>query len=153
MKIKLIKIGPIKTKEIDTLYKDYVKRLSRFAQIETLFLKDPEESPTKKTSPFDLFLSKTTTSEKIYLLDERGEQMSSISYSSFLKKQIDTPAVKSLCLVVGGAYGFSDDHRSQANGLISLSNMVFPNELAWLILTEQTYRGFSILAGTNYHHA
>ncbi|HCC95558.1 MAG TPA: 23S rRNA (pseudouridine(1915)-N(3))-methyltransferase RlmH, partial [Flavobacteriaceae bacterium] len=35
---------------------------------------------------------------------------------------------------------------------MSLSNMTFTHQMVRLFLTEQIYRGFSILQGKPYHH-
>jgi 23S rRNA (pseudouridine1915-N3)-methyltransferase len=60
---------------------------------------------------------------------------------------------KTVVLVIGGAYGFSDDVRQRANGLISLSSMTFSHQIVRVILLEQVYRAFTILNNEPYHHA
>lgn len=151
MKLRLVKIGPIKSKEISKLCDDYLKRIRPYIKVETIILKD-QDGPKSQRNSSILETLEQSGSHKVFILDERGKQFSSEGFAEFFKKQKDNPSTKTVSLVVGGAYGFSEQVRKQADGLISFSNMVFPNEIAWLILAEQTYRGFSILAGSNYHH-
>jgi 23S rRNA (pseudouridine1915-N3)-methyltransferase len=60
---------------------------------------------------------------------------------------------KSVILTIGGAYGFSDEVKKRANGLISLSSMTFSHQIVRIILLEQVYRAFTILNNEPYHHA
>jgi 23S rRNA (pseudouridine1915-N3)-methyltransferase len=57
-----------------------------------------------------------------------------------------------LVLIIGGAFGFSEEIYARANGKISLSQMTFSHEMIRLLLVEQTYRAFTILKGESYHH-
>jgi len=55
-------------------------------------------------------------------------------------------------LLIGGAYGVTDNVKKRANQCWSLSNLVFPHQMVRLILAEQVYRAFSILNNSPYHH-
>ena len=61
--------------------------------------------------------------------------------------------VKTVVLLIGGAYGVSDKVRTEAKQVWSLSNLVFPHQLVRLMLAEQVYRAFSILNNSPYHHS
>jgi 23S rRNA (pseudouridine1915-N3)-methyltransferase len=151
LKLQLVKIGPIKSKEIDSLCDNYLKRLKPYIKTETIVLKDPDGAKGERNDSILSTLNQSS-GHKVFLLDERGKKLSSEEFAQFFKNHKDEPATKSVSLVVGGAFGFSKEVRKNADGLISFSDMVFPNEIAWLILNEQSYRGFSILAGSSYHH-
>ena len=151
MKVQLIKLGHIKSKEIDSLCESYLKRLKPLVKVEILTLKDQAGAKGERNSSI-LSNIGTKPGRKIFLLDERGKKLSSAGYAQFFRSMQENPATKEICLVIGGAFGFSDDVRNSVDGMISFSDMVFPNEIAWLLLVEQTYRAFSILAGSNYHH-
>jgi 23S rRNA (pseudouridine1915-N3)-methyltransferase len=60
--------------------------------------------------------------------------------------------VKTLVLLIGGAYGVTDNVKKKAKQTWSLSNLVFPHQLVRLIVAEQVYRSFSILNHSPYHH-
>ena len=59
---------------------------------------------------------------------------------------------RDLVFVIGGAYGFSPDVYSRANGKISLSKMTFSHQIVRTIFAEQLYRAFTIIKGEPYHH-
>jgi 23S rRNA (pseudouridine1915-N3)-methyltransferase len=54
--------------------------------------------------------------------------------------------------VIGGAYGFSEEVYSRANGKISLSEMTFSHQMIRMIFFEQVYRAMTILNNEPYHH-
>jgi len=55
------------------------------------------------------------------------------------------------CFAIGGADGLSDDVRERASKLISLSALTLPHQLVRVVLAEQLYRAWSILARHPYH--
>jgi 23S rRNA (pseudouridine1915-N3)-methyltransferase len=60
---------------------------------------------------------------------------------------------RDIVLLIGGAYGFSDEVYSRANDKISLSKMTFSHQLVRLIFAEQLYRAMTIIRGEPYHHS
>ena len=85
----------------------------------------------------------------VILLDERGQMWDSPALSKKLAEGLE--AGKRVVLVIGGAYGFSENMR-QKYPLWSLSKMVFPHQICRLLVTEQIYRAQEIYAGRPYHH-
>jgi 23S rRNA (pseudouridine1915-N3)-methyltransferase len=53
--------------------------------------------------------------------------------------------------LIGGADGLSDAVRSRADKLVSLSALTLPHGLVRVVLAEQLYRAWSILASHPYH--
>ena len=53
--------------------------------------------------------------------------------------------------VIGGADGLSDEVRERATRLVSLSSLTLPHALVRVVLAEQLYRAWSILARHPYH--
>ncbi|MFH2056642.1 MAG: 23S rRNA (pseudouridine(1915)-N(3))-methyltransferase RlmH, partial [bacterium] len=53
-----------------------------------------------------------------------------------------------LQFLIGGAFGVADELRERADQLISLSKLTLPHDLTLLLLLEQLFRAFSILAGS-----
>ena len=86
----------------------------------------------------------------IVLLDERGKNLTSPALSQFLSDNLNQS--KRIVLVIGGAYGVTDDFRQKATSVWSLSGLVFPHQLVRLIAVEQIYRAQEIAFGRNYHH-
>lgn len=135
-----------------------VLALGRRADREVAALCDEYRRRARTMLPFEIVHVPTSAQQwerarggKIVLLDERGDSLSSRE----LAGRIDgwrTGGVKQLALLVGGADGFDDRERAQADGLLSLSRMTLPHRLALLVLCEQLYRAGTVLAGHPYHH-
>ncbi len=77
--------------------------------------------------------------------------MTSPQFASFIAKCRDTGTAE-LAFAIGGAYGFSDGFRGEADRIISLSPMTFTHQMVRIFLLEQIYRGFTIINGEPYHH-
>jgi 23S rRNA (pseudouridine1915-N3)-methyltransferase len=84
-------------------------------------------------------------------LDDKGKHFTSIEFSEYLQKKMNT-GLKQLVFVIGGPYGFSEQVYKKANGKISLSKMTFSHQMIRLFFIEQLYRGFTILKNEPYHH-
>ncbi len=99
----------------------------------------------------ELILKKLQLSHYLILLDERGKSLSSVQWATQIQQCMNT-SVKTLVLLIGGAYGVTDTIKQRANQCWSLSPLVFPHQLVRLIVAEQLYRSFSILNNSPYHH-
>lgn len=86
----------------------------------------------------------------VLLLDERGRRHSSTTFLALLEEPLSHG--RKVTVVIGGAYGVDEALHDRADGVVSLSDMVFPHQLVRLILIEQLYRAQSIAAGGKYHH-
>lgn len=89
-------------------------------------------------------------SEYIILMDERGENISSLKLSSKLEKAFISG--KSVTFIIGAAYGVPAEVSQKADFVLSVSKMVFPHELMRVMLAEQIYRAQEIARGGRYHH-
>lgn len=95
-------------------------------------------------------LSRLRHDDYVVLLDERGKLLDSHALSHHMKQQIDTS--KHIVIIIGGAYGVSEELAARADLTWSLSPLVFPHQLVRLILSEQLYRAQEISLGHPYHH-
>ena len=87
----------------------------------------------------------------VILLDERGEQVTSVQFAKFLEKKMGE-GNKNLAFIIGGAFGVSDEVYRRADKVISLSPMTFSHQVVRILLMEQLYRAFTIIHGEPYHH-
>ena len=92
-----------------------------------------------------------TPQEFVVVLDEKGIQHSSVEFSQFISQCQVGGDIKTLTFVTGGAIGFSEAFLSKTDVVLSLSKMTFPHQLCRLILVEQLYRVYTIMAGEPYH--
>lgn len=60
---------------------------------------------------------------------------------------------RDVALLVGGPDGLSADCLAQAETRWSLSPLTFPHPLVRIVVAEQLYRAWSIIAGHPYHRA
>jgi 23S rRNA (pseudouridine1915-N3)-methyltransferase len=141
VKIKVAWIGKTKEPAIQSLTEEYLKRISHYAEVEALPLKDEAKLIS--------FAGSNKDRHKLILLDSRGKQLSSEDFAQFLERE-KLNAVP-LLFAIGGSDGFSEEARHLATTKISLSKMTFPHELARVVLLEQLYRAFTILSKHPYH--
>ena len=86
----------------------------------------------------------------VILLDERGENLSSPELSKALSRQFVNS--REIVIIIGGAFGVTEDVRQKSNLVWSLSRLVFPHQLVRVMLAEQIYRAQEIAGGKKYHH-
>ena len=144
MKIKVAWIGKTKEPAIEALTGEYLKRISRYAEIEGLSLRD-ESALLKLTER-----SSGRPAYKLVLLDSRGKQMSSEELAHFLQ-EYPTRNTRPVIFGIGPADGFSDQARQTSVQMLSLGKMTLAHELARIVLLEQLYRAFTILNKHPYH--
>jgi len=143
MKIKIAWVGKSKEPGLQALTDDYLKRISRYAEVSSAVAKDEAAM---------LALARGERSRERYrlvLLDARGKQLSSEELAQFLERE--QAQALPLLFAVGGADGFSAEARGLAAFTLSLGRMTLPHELARVVLVEQVYRAFTILKNHPYH--
>jgi len=106
---------------------------------------------TKKQEE-ELILKRLQAHHYLVLMDERGKMLTSPQWAQQFQQMMNQ-GTKTLVILIGGAFGVTDEVRKQAKQVWSLSSLVFPHQLVRLVLAEQVYRTFSILNNTPYHHS
>ena len=84
------------------------------------------------------------------LLDEGGEQLSSLEFAKLLEKWRDG-GVREARLCLGAADGFTPDEREGADKVIAFGRATWPHLMARAMLAEQLWRATSIIANHPYH--
>jgi len=141
-KIKIICIGKIKESNIKELCEEFTKRIKPFCNFEIIELKDRGLEDDTKNIKLKI---KEDKLKNIFIMDERGENLTSIEFSSLINK-----TEEEICFIIGGADGLLEDIKRE-NKTICLSKMTLTHELARLVLTEQIYRSMMILNNKSYH--
>jgi len=145
VKIKIAWIGKTKEPAIQSLTAEYLKRISRYVQVEAVTLRD--EKALLETCGRG---SKGGAKSTLVLLDSRGKESSSEQFAKFLADYQDRNPLP-LVFAIGGADGFSHETRASAQQVISLGKMTLAHELARVVLLEQVYRAYTIIKGHPYH--
>ena len=147
MKITLATILPrrsVGTSPASTLCATYIERTSRYATI------DEQRYLTESALFTAVDKLSGRTQPYLILLDSRGKQLSSEALAAEVGRLRDS-GTQHLILAIGPADGWSPASRARANLLLSLGLITLPHELAAVVLAEQVYRAFAILAGHPYH--
>ncbi len=155
IKVNLVAVGKVKEKYFQDGINEYAKRLSRFCEFSII---EVGEENYNKVDESLISVIKEKEGEKIlpllkghvFAMAIEGEKLSSEKFSSSIKRLTDS-GTGVITFVIGGSYGLSDKVKKRADKLLSFSDMTFPHTLFRLMLTEQIYRAFSIIGGSQYH--
>lgn len=156
MKIKVLVLGKTDAKALKELIQKYESRLRHYIPFSMEIIPDLKNTKNlsislQKEKEGQLILNKINTSDRFFLLDEKGKDYDSIEFSMFLQKQMNS-GLKQMVIAIGGPYGFSEAVYKSAHGKISFSKMTFSHQMIRLFVIEQLYRGMSILKNEPYHH-
>src|SRR5262249_49139869 len=136
VKIKIAWIGKTREPAIQNLTDEYLKRISRYADIEGFALNN-EAALLKLAERQGL-----RPAHRLILLDSSGKQFSSEEFAQFPRTHEENDP-RPLALAIGPADGFSHQTRKAARDQISLGRMTLAHELARVVLLEQVYRAFT----------
>lgn len=123
---------------------EYEKRLRKPYTINWEFIEEEKLARKLADWPFE------RGREFVICCDERGKNISSPEFSGLLSKAFTNGL--DVVILIGGAYGFSEEVRERADFVWSFSKLVFPHMLARVMVTEQIYRAAQIADGRPYHH-
>lgn len=154
LKIRILAIGEDKDRWVTDGSTHYLTLLSKYVSIETRALPSPKTSPS--LSPDEIKKQEAAILQKelgrglTVALSDRGRQVDSVAFAKLLE-QWQVKSGGSVTFLIGGPHGLYDSILDRADAVLSLSPLTFSHQLVRLVLLEQLYRGFSILAGTAYH--
>lgn len=133
----------------------YVSRLKHYVPFSLVEIPELKNASSLthiqiKEKEGSLILKALSPSDRVILLDERGEEFRSVEFSKQVESYLE--GGRDVVFVIGGAYGFSDAIYSRSEAMVSLSKMTFSHQMVRVIFTEQLYRAFTIIKGEPYHH-
>ncbi|MBR4344646.1 MAG: 23S rRNA (pseudouridine(1915)-N(3))-methyltransferase RlmH [Lachnospiraceae bacterium] len=158
MKITILCVGKIKEKFFSDAIAEYVKRLSRYCNLEIIEVQD-EKTPDGaseaieqkiKEKEGERLLSKFKDGCYYIALAIKGKKLSSEELASTLE-ELGTRGVGHIGFIIGGSLGLSDEVLKKCDMQLSFSDMTFPHQLMRVILLEQIYRSYRIISGAPYH--
>jgi 23S rRNA (pseudouridine1915-N3)-methyltransferase len=157
MKVVILCVGKTDVPYIETGLAMYSQRLTHYVSLEWSVI--PEQKAWKKLNPDarkkaegTAILSRILPGDLCILLDEKGKMYTSEEFAARLEKAM-LAGTRRLVLVIGGAFGFSDEVYQAVPERLSLSKMTFSHQMVRLFLVEQVYRGFTILRNEPYHNS
>lgn len=132
-----------KPRLLEEALEEFTSRLAHYSSVDQLQF--PSEAALKKS-----LQTRSPQPAKLILLDARGRTLSSEQLAAWIGRERDAGA-QHLHFAIGPADGWSKELLDRADLLLSFGPMTFPHELARVMLAEQLYRAFTIIAGHPYH--
>lgn len=152
----IVAIGHRPPAWVEAGYAEYARRLPPQIRLALTLLKPEERASGVTTDRLreregERLVAAIPDGSTVYALDERGASVSTQGLSVMLAgwmREGTHPA-----FLIGGAEGLSEAAKARADRLLSLSALTLPHELVRVLLAEQLYRAWSILANHPYHRA
>ena len=141
--IKIIAGGKKSAGWVLEAQQEYEKRLKKPFDIKWEIYE--EEKLVKRLANWEF-----KSQELVILADERGANISSVELSEKLVRPFN--ASREVVVIIGGAFGVSEEVREKADFIWSFSRLVFPHMLMRVMMVEQIYRAQEIAHGGKYHH-
>lgn len=158
MQIRIIAVGKLKEAYFSDAAAEYSKRIGRFAKVETVQIPDrripdrasaAQERQALEQEGEDI-LAKIAPQDYVVALCVEGKKLDSPAFAQKLSA-LALSGKSTVTFVIGGSLGLSDTVKRRADLRLSFSDMTFPHQLMRVILLEQVYRAFKILANETYH--
>lgn len=155
MKLALLTVGGQKEAWLIEVSAEYQRKISYFLPFEIHRLKpvklERASREAKLAAESEALLKALTKDDLLILCDERGSALTSQQFSQKLVKALERGRSR-VVVMIGGAYGVSDEVRARADWHWSLSSMVFNHHIAQAVALEQLYRALTIWKNLPYHN-
>jgi 23S rRNA (pseudouridine1915-N3)-methyltransferase len=154
MRVTILSVGHKMPAWIQEGFHEYVRRMPPEIRVEMVELKPEERGAGKsaakaKEAEGERLIAAVPAGATLLALDEKGKAVSTQGLSVMLSEWM-RDAVHPV-FAIGGADGLSAAAKERADKLISLSALTLPHALVRVVLAEQLYRAWSILARHPYH--
>ena len=145
MKVTILSVGHKMPAWIQEGFNEYARRMPPEARVELVEMK-PGKS---KADEGKALLGALPAGATLLALDERGKAVTTQGLSVMLSEWMRDGTHP--CFAIGGADGLADEVKERAAKLLSLSALTLPHQLVRVLLAEQLYRAWTILARHPYH--
>ncbi|MEE0022646.1 23S rRNA (pseudouridine(1915)-N(3))-methyltransferase RlmH [Ruminococcus sp.] len=155
--IQILALGKCKEGYLREACREYEKRLSRYCRLQITEL----EPAALSQNPSEKEIAAALEKEGAELLKRakgyciamciEGKQLTSPGLAEKLEQAAQGGDSGAVTFLIGSSYGLTPAVKQRAQLRLSMSAMTFPHQLARVMLLEQIYRGYQILAGTKYH--
>jgi len=152
VKIRLLAVGKDRSGLYAPAVEEYAGRLVRYVKFELVELPEARKhagTALAREEEGEVILAKLKAGERLVILDERGDEPTSVELARRVGKWLTQ--AQDVALVIGGSDGLSAAVRARAQETLALSRMTLAHRLARVVLLEQLYRAMTILRGEPYH--
>lgn len=158
LKIDLIVLGKIKEKYLNEAIDEYKKRISRFASLNIIELKDRDKPDKLSDAELDKIideeseeiLTKIDEQSFVITLEIAGKLLTSEEFAEEIKN-VSVRGYSKITLIIGGSNGFNKKVSSKADLKLSFGRMTMNHKLMRVVLLEQIFRCFKIINNEAYH--
>ncbi len=155
MKVEVWAIGKTSEPYLEAGIAIFEKRLKNYLPFNWVVLPNARVKSTDgnllRQEEGKMVLAKLGADDYLVLLDERGQQYSSVELARWMEQRLSA-SNRRLVFLIGGAFGFSQEVYSRANAQISLSRLTFSHQMVRVFFLEQLYRAMTILRNEPYHN-
>jgi len=145
VRVTILAVGHKMPAWIDEGFHEYTRRMPPEIRVELTELK-PDKT---RADEGKRMLGALAEGAMLLALDERGKAVSTQGLAVMLAGWMRDGSHP--VFAIGGADGLGDDVKARANKLLSLSALTLPHQLVRVVLAEQLYRAWTILARHPYH--
>ena len=154
MRVTILSVGHKMPAWIQEGFHEYARRMPPEIRVELVELKPEERGAGKDAARAmaiegERLLAALPDGGTLLALDERGRAVTTKGLSVMLGEWMRDGSHP--VFAIGGADGLDEAVKERAAKLISLSALTLPHALVRVVLAEQLYRAWSILARHPYH--
>lgn len=158
IKIDMIVLGKIKEKYLTEAIDEYKKRISRFASLSVIELKDRDKPDKLSDGELEKIideesediLTKLDPESYIITLEIGGKLLTSEEFAQAIE-DAGVGGYSKITLIIGGSNGFNGKVSSKADLKLSFGRMTMNHKLMRVVLMEQIFRAFKIINNETYH--
>ncbi len=158
LKIDMIVLGKIKEKYLNEAIDEYRKRISRFASLNIIELKDRDKPDKLSAAELEKIvdeeseeiLARVDEASYIITLEIEGKLLTSEDFADAIK-DAGVNGYSKITLIIGGSNGFNKKVSDKADLKLSFGRMTMNHKLMRVVLFEQIFRCFKIINGEAYH--
>ncbi|MGG4493011.1 23S rRNA (pseudouridine(1915)-N(3))-methyltransferase RlmH [Brevibacillus reuszeri] len=154
MEMTVLTVGKMKDQSLRAGIEAYSSRLSVFCKMQIIEI--PEEQLSDKMQAADIekrrndegerILSHLTSEHYVMALSMKG-RLWTPKRLSIEMEGLSARGQSQIAFVIGGALGLSEAVLDRSNEQLTISQKVFPHQLARLVLLERVYRAFQLSLG------
>ena len=145
MKWRVVAVGKPALAYARAGIEEYLGRLKRFGEVEMVWVKEGASVAETARRVLD-----QTVGCRTYLLDETGEQLTTMAWRAVIDG-LERDGVRKIAVLIGGADGHAPEVRACVTTRWALGRMTLQHELATVVWLEQLYRLCSLQRGEPYH--
>ena len=154
MQISLIAVGRRMPQWVDDAYTEYARRMPRHCSLNLVEINAGKRSKSADIARInrqegERLLEAIPPGSRVVALERTGREKSTEQLADSMEKWL--AGGQDVVLLVGGPEGLSRDCLDRADECWSLSKMTLAHPLVRVVLAEQLYRAWSIIANLPCH--